>query len=199
MCDRLDVDVWEVVEAAKTKPFGFMPFYPGPGLGGHCIPIDPHYLAWKLRTLNYTARFIELAEEINFGMPHYVLGKISDALNEESKPLRGSRVLVLGAAYKADISDMRESPTLDLLRLLREKGAHVDYNDPFVPRLTLGADVMTSVPLTEELLQAADCVVISTPHSSYDWQWVLENTCLVMDTRNATGKTPNGSAKVVKL
>jgi UDP-N-acetyl-D-glucosamine dehydrogenase len=199
MCDRLDVDVWEVVEAAKTKPFGFMPFYPGPGLGGHCIPIDPHYLAWKLRTLNYTARFIELAEEINFGMPHYVLGKISDALNEESKPLRGSRVLVLGAAYKADISDMRESPTLDLLHLLREKGAHVDYNDPFVPRLTLGADVMTSVPLTEELLQAADCVVISTPHSSYDWQWVLENTCLVMDTRNATGKTPNGSAKVVKL
>lgn len=199
MCDRLDVDVWEVIEAAKTKPFGYMPFQPGPGLGGHCIPIDPHYLAWKLKTLNYTARFIELAEEINFGMPHYVLSKISDALNEESKPLRGSRVLVLGAAYKADVGDVRESPTLDLLHLLREKGADVNYNDPFVPRLKLDGIVMTSVPLTEELLQAADCVVISTPHSSYDWQWVLENTRLVMDTRNATGKTPNGSAKVVKL
>ena len=199
MCDRLDVDVWEVIDAAKSKPFGYMPFYPGPGLGGHCIPIDPHYLAWKLKTLNYTARFIELAEEINFGMPHYVLGKISDALNEESKPLRGSRVLVLGAAYKADVSDLRESPTLDLLHLLREKGADVNYNDPFVPRLNLGGVTMASVPLTEESLQAADCVVISTAHSSYDWQWVLENARLVMDTRNATGHLPAGSARVVKL
>ena len=135
MCDRLGVDVWEVIEAAKTKPFGYMPFYPGPGLGGHCIPIDPHYLSWKLKTLNYNARFIELAEEINFSMPHYVLGKIADALNEDGKPVRGSRILVLGAAYKADVGDLRESPSLDLLQLLREKGADVAYNDPYVSRL----------------------------------------------------------------
>jgi UDP-N-acetyl-D-glucosamine dehydrogenase len=199
MCDRLGVDVWEVIDAAKTKPFGYMAFYPGPGLGGHCIPIDPHYLAWKLKTLNYNARFIELAEEINFGMPHHVLGKISDALNEDSKPLRGSRVLVLGAAYKADVGDLRESPTLDLLHLLREKGADVSYNDPYVPRLNLDGVMMTGVPLTVESLRAADCVVICTPHSSYNWQWVLENTRLVIDTRNATGRTPAGSARVVKL
>lgn len=199
MCDRLGIDVWEVIDAARTKPFGYMAFYPGPGLGGHCIPIDPHYLAWKLKTLNYSARFIELAEEINFGMPHHVLGKIADALNEECKPLRGSRVLVLGAAYKADVGDLRESPTLDLLHLLREKGADVSFNDPFASRLTLDGVMMTSVPLTEKLLQTTDCVVICTPHSSYNWHWVLENSRLVVDTRNATGRIPSGSARVVKL
>jgi UDP-N-acetyl-D-glucosamine dehydrogenase len=198
MCDRLGVDVWEVIDAAKTKPFGFMPFYPGPGLGGHCIPIDPHYLAWKLKTLNYNARFIAVAEEINFGMPHYVLGKISDALNDEGKALRGSRVLVLGAAYKADVGDLRESPTLDLLHLLREKGAEISYNDPYVPRLNLDGVLMTSTPATSETLRATDCVVISTPHSNYNWQLVLDSANLVMDTRNAT-RGLVGAARVVKL
>ena len=198
MCDKLGVDVWEVIDAAKTKPFGFMPFYPGPGLGGHCIPIDPHYLSWKLKTLNYNARFIEVAEEVNFGMPHYVLSKVCDALNDEGKAVRGSRILILGAAYKVDVSDFRESPTLDLLHLLREKGAQVDYNDPYVPRLRLDGVVMTSVPVTDEMLRATDCVLISTPHSSYNWQMVLDNARLVLDTRNAT-RGLVGAARVVKL
>jgi UDP-N-acetyl-D-glucosamine dehydrogenase len=203
MCDRLGVDVWEVIEAAKTKPFGFMPFYPGPGLGGHCIPVDPHYLAWKLKTLNYNARFIQLAAEVNFGMPEYVIGKISDALNEEGKAFQGSRLLVLGVAYKADVGDIRESPALDLIHLLQKKGAEVLYHDPYVPLLNADGLSMESTELDEATLQNMDCVVIATAHSIHSWQWVLENSRLVIDTRNATKGLQDGSnsalAKVVKL
>lgn len=199
MCDRLDIDVWEVIQAAKTKPFGFMPFYPGPGLGGHCIPIDPQYLAWKLKTLNYNARFIQLAAEINFGMPQYVLGKIADALNEAGKPLKGSRVLILGVAYKANVGDLRESPALDLIHLLQAKGADVAYHDPYVPRLNEDELGLSCTPLTRETLQTADCVVIATDHSSYDWEWVVQHSRLVVDTRNATRGISNSQARVVRL
>lgn len=199
MCDRLGVDVWEVIEAAKTKPFGYMPFYPGPGLGGHCIPIDPRYLAWKMKTLNYNARFIQLAEEINFGMPHYVLGKISDALNDDHKSLNGARVLVLGVTYKADVSDMRESPALDLLHLLREKGALIAYHDPYTPRLVLDGRLITGISLSDEALHEFDCVAIITAHSSYDWEAILANCRLVVDTRNVTAGVASCAARVVKL
>ena len=199
MCNRLGIDVWEVIEAAKTKPFGFMPFYPGPGLGGHCIPIDPRYLAWKLKTLNYNPRFIQLAEEINFGMPGYVLGKIADALNQREKPLKNSRVLLLGVAYKADVNDLRESPALDLIHVLEEKGARVTYHDPYVPRLEVDGLSMSSVHLDEGVMRASDCVVVITGHRSYDWQWVLNNSSLVVDTRNATRKVSSSNCLVVRL
>lgn len=199
MCERLDIDVWEVIDAAKTKPFGFMPFYPGPGLGGHCIPIDPQYLAWKLKTLNYNARFIQLAAEINFGMPHYVLSKIADALNTQAKPLKNSRVLILGMSYKADVGDLRESPALDLLHLLREKGADVSYHDPYVPQLRLDGQLMETVTLDEQTLEQADCVVIATAHQSYDWEWVVAHSDLIMDTRNATRHVATALGRVVRL
>ncbi|MCB0061843.1 MAG: nucleotide sugar dehydrogenase [Caldilineaceae bacterium] len=202
MCDRLGVDVWEVIEAAKTKPFGYMPFYPGPGLGGHCIPIDPHYLAWKMKTLNYNARFIQLAAEINFGMPGYVLDKIADALNEQGKSLKNARILLLGVTYKADVTDLRESPALDLLHLLQEKGAQCIYHDPHISRLTLDGRLYTCTPLTETLLEHSDCVVIATAHSSYDWQWIMEHSKLIIDTRNATATvaaTHPGNVQIVKL
>ncbi len=199
MCNRLGIDVWEVIEAAKTKPFGFMPFYPGPGLGGHCIPIDPRYLAWKLKTLNYNPRFIQLAEEINFGMPGYVLGKIADALNQREKPLKNSRVLLLGVAYKADVNDLRESPALDLIHVLEEKGARVTYHDPYVPRLEVDGLSMSSVHLDEGVMKASDCVVVITGHRSYDWQWVLNNSSLVVDTRNATRMVSSSNCLVVRL
>ena len=199
MCGRLGIDIWHVIEAAETKPFGFMPFYPGPGLGGHCIPIDPQYLAWKLKTVNYNARFIQLAAEINFGMPSYVVGKIAHALNEESKPMRGSRVLVLGVAYKEGVADLRESPALDLIRLLREQGADVAYNDPYIPVLRHDDMAMDGVTLTVEELRRSDCVVIVTPHQGYDWRWVVDNSSLVVDTRNATGGLAGPVDRVVKL
>lgn len=199
MCDRLDIDVWEVIEAAKTKPFGFVPFYPGPGLGGHCIPVDPQYLAWKMKTLNYNARFIQLAEEINFGMHLYVLNKIADALNEDEKPLKCSRVLLLGVAYKADVSDIRESPAIDIIRLLQQKGAEVSYHDPYVSELNVDGLSMTSVSLKMETLMEADCVVITTAHKSYDWRWVVGHSRLVVDTRNATGDVAKDLGRVVKL
>lgn len=199
MCDRLGVDVWEVIEAAKTKPFGYMPFYPGPGSGGHCIPVDPHYLAWKMKTLNYNARFIQLAAEVNFGMPAYIVGKIANALNEKAKALKGSRVLLLGVTYKADVADVRESPALELIRLLREKGANVSYHDPYVPHLDIDGGAMTGVPMEREHLRVADCVVITTDHKCYDWNWVVENSELVMDTRNATRGVAARSGRVVKL
>jgi UDP-N-acetyl-D-glucosamine dehydrogenase len=204
MCGLLGLDVWEVIGAAKTKPFGFMPFYPGPGLGGHCIPKDPLYLAWKLRTLNYNPRFIQVASEINLGMPAYVLGKISDALNQARKPLNGSRILVLGVAYKADVGDTRDSPALDLIHLLRDKGAAVSYHDPHVPRVTLPSSgepgqAITRVDLDLATLRQADCVVITTAHSSYDWSWVLANSQLVVDTRNATQGITCPAGRVVKL
>lgn len=199
MCDRLGINVWEVIEAAKTKPYGFMPFYPGPGLGGHCIPIDPHYLSWKLKTLNYTARFIELASEVNTSMPLYVLDKIADALNDEGKAVRGSKIVILGVAYKRDVDDVRESPALDVISLLANKGAVVQYHDPHVPMIRLEeGHTMDCTPYSVALLQNADCVVIITDHSTYEWAEVTANSRLVVDTRNAAGKLA-GSARVVSL
>jgi UDP-N-acetyl-D-glucosamine dehydrogenase len=199
MCDRLGVDVWEVIDAAATKPFGFMKFTPGPGLGGHCIPIDPLYLSWKLKTLNYTARFIELASEINTGMPRYVVNRIQDALNTQSKALKGSRVLVLGAAYKPDIDDMRESPALDVIHLLQEKGAVVSYHDPYVPHIHHDDWEFFSVPDVMEEVKKSDLVAIITNHSAYDYAAILKEARLIFDARNALGKLAKGSDKVFKL
>jgi UDP-N-acetyl-D-glucosamine dehydrogenase len=196
---QMDVDIWDVVRAASTKPFGFMPFYPGPGLGGHCIPVDPQFLAWKLKTLGYTARFIQLATEVNLSMPGYVLGKIADALNETGKPLSGSRVLLLGVAYKAGVGDTRESPALDLIVLLKEKGADVAYHDPYVARVEVENVVMESVVLDDGALSTADCVVITTDHSSYDWRRVVDKSQLVVDTRNATGSLKTAKSRVARL
>jgi len=205
MCDRLGVDIWEVIEAADTKPFGFMKFTPGPGLGGHCIPIDPLYLSWKLRGLNYTARFIELASEINTQMPRYVVGKIQNALNEAGKPLKGSRVLILGVAYKPDVDDLRESPALDVIQLLSEKGCSVSYHDPLIPTLNLDERRLNSVPDLYTAINDADCVVTITNHSSYDypaiWQSVLASPheTLIVDTRNAFGSITRGHERLFKL
>ena len=200
MCDKLGVDVWEVIRAATTKPFGFMPFYPGPGLGGHCIPIDPLYLSWKMKSLNYTARFIDLASEINTSMPVYVVNKIAHALNDESKAVRGSKIAVLGVAYKKDIDDVRESPALDVIQLLEERGAVVSYHDPYVPSVRLEhGRKMDSTPLTSEWLREADCVAIITNHSTFDYDWVVKTAKLVMDTRNATAGKRSGGARVVGL
>ena len=204
ICDRLGLDVWEVIEAAGTKPFGFMPFYPGPGLGGHCIPVDPQYLAWKLRTLDYTARFIQLAEDINFSMPQHVAGKIADALNEDAKPLRGSRVLILGVAYKPDVSDTRESPALELIRLLAAKGADVSYHDPLAPAISHEGIALRSVgtdgqPTLEDALRASDCAVIVTDHSAYDWHSIAAAGRTFVDTRNALRRAGARGARVVTL
>lgn len=198
MCDRLGLDVWEVIDAAATKPFGFVPFYPGPGLGGHCVPVDPHYLSWKLRTLDYNARFIQLASEINASMPEYVARKVASALSDEGKPVKGVRVLLLGVAYKRDVKDVRESPALDILRLLRTWGAEVQYHDPYVPSLSLEGEALSCVPLEPAVLAAADAVVVVTDHSAYDWDEVLAHARLVVDTRNAT-RGRQGRARVVKL
>ncbi len=199
MCQRLGVDVWEVIEAASSKPFGFMPFYPGPGLGGHCIPIDPLYLSWKLRALNYNARFIELASEINTSMPYHVIDLVVEALNDEGKAIRGAQIGLLGMAYKRDIDDVRESPALDIYELLEDKGAVVSYSDPYVPsvKLTEGRTA-EGVELTADWLARQDCVVIVTDHSAYDPDFVLQHAKLVVDTRNKT-KGGNGSARVVRL
>jgi UDP-N-acetyl-D-glucosamine dehydrogenase len=199
MCDRLGVDVWEVIDAAATKPFGFMKFTPGPGLGGHCIPIDPLYLSWKLRALNYTARFIELASEINTNMPRYVVGKVQDALNDQGKALKGSRVLVLGAAYKPDVDDLRESPALDVIGLLSNKGAQVCYHDPYIPRIRHDEWEMDSVTDLMAEVHAADCVAIITNHSAYDYPAILEAARLIVDTRNALNKARRNNPKVVSL
>lgn len=184
MCERLGLDAWEVIDAAATKPFGFMRFTPGPGLGGHCIPIDPLYLSWKLRTLNYNARFIELASEINTAMPRYWVQKIQDRLNDAGKAVKGSQVLVLGVAYKRDISDMRESPALDIIHLLREKGAVVNYHDPHVPTFSHDGMAMTSITDLHAALDGADCVVITTDHALYDWNLVRQLAQLLVDTRH---------------
>jgi UDP-N-acetyl-D-glucosamine dehydrogenase len=188
-----------VIDAAATKPFGFMKFTPGPGLGGHCIPIDPLYLSWKLRSLNYTARFIELASEINTGMPRFVITKIQDALNEHSKSLKGSKVLVLGAAYKPDIDDLRESPSLDVIRLLQSKGADVSYHDPYIPCLRHDDWELASVKDLMEAVRDADCVAIITNHKAYDYPAILEAAKLIVDTRNALGKQGRNHPKVVRL
>jgi UDP-N-acetyl-D-glucosamine dehydrogenase len=199
MCDKLGVDVWEVIEAAATKPFGFMKFTPGPGLGGHCIPIDPLYLSWKLRSLKYTARFIELASEINTGMPRYVVGKIQDALNDNGKALKGSKVLVLGIAYKPDVDDMRESPAVDVIGLLHQKGAEVLYYDPYVPVLKEEDYVLESVTDLMGAVQAVEVVVIITNHTVFDYTEILERASLIVDTRNALGTAGRDHPKVVRL
>lgn len=199
MCNKLGIDVWEVIEAASSKPYGFMPFYPGPGLGGHCIPIDPHYLSWKLKTLNYRARFIELAGEINSGMPHYVVDKIVDALNRQKKCLNGSKILILGVAYKKDIDDPRESPALDIIKILQEKGAEVSYNDPYIPSLDENFKGMRSIDINKGLLSGMDCAVVVTDHSTYDWEMIAKNSKLVVDTRNATSMIQKKHDNIVKL
>ncbi len=197
MCDKLGLDVWEVINAAATKPYGFMPFYPGPGLGGHCIPVDPHYLSWKLRTLNYNARFIELAGEINRFMPEHVVNKIATALNDECKAIKDSDILILGVAYKPNVGDVRESPALDILYLLKDRGARLTYHDPFVPELDGEGIFLHSIELTSKALKQADCVVVVTDHDDYDWQTIVDHSNLVVDTRNAV--KVKGSGRVVPL
>jgi UDP-N-acetyl-D-glucosamine dehydrogenase len=199
MCDRMGIDVWEVIDAAATKPFGFMKFTPGPGLGGHCIPIDPLYLSWKLRALNYTARFIELASEINTGMPRHVVGIVQDALNEHGKSLKGSEVLVLGAAYKPDIDDLRESPALDVIGLLEHKGANVSYHDPYISHLDHEGWEMDSVTNLMEAVRNTDCVVIITDHTSYDYTEIIGAAKMIVDTRNALGDAGRNRTNVVRL
>jgi UDP-N-acetyl-D-glucosamine dehydrogenase len=194
MCDRMNIDVWEVVDAAKTKPFGFMAFYPGPGLGGHCIPIDPFYLSWKAKQSGFDPRFIELAGHINGGMPHYVVEKVADALNTRRKAVNGAKVLIAGVAYKRDIDDMRESPALDVMSLLHQKGAQVDYTDPHVPEVhgrewSGGVDIR-SVELARGALAGYDCVVIVTEHRAFDYDAMVAEADLIVDTRNAI-KTPH--------
>ncbi len=208
LCNTLGIDTWEVVRAAATKPFGFMPFYPGPGLGGHCIPLDPHYLSWKARQHGFDSRFISLAEEINSNMPEYVIELTADALNDNRKSVNGSKVLVLGVAYKKDIDDMRESPALSVIDLLRAKGADVAYHDPFVPEVTFDhaytigdGEPLTNEELTDDLILASDCVVICTDHTNIDYKRVTELSDLIIDTRNALDEdTRNGSkARIVRL
>jgi UDP-N-acetyl-D-glucosamine dehydrogenase len=208
MCQKLGLSTWEIIDAAATKPFGFMPFYPGPGLGGHCIPVDPHYLSWKLKTLKYNARFIELAGEINSGMPEIVVQRVGDVLNDRERAVKGSKLLVLGVAYKRDIDDVRESPALDILSLLQARGAQVSYHDPFIPSLRLGehdehggeghGQKMESVPL--ENIGSYDCVVIVTDHTGFDYRRVVSEAKVVVDTRNATKKVRSDfPGKVVTL
>ena len=200
MCERMGVDVWEVIEAAATKPFGFMKFTPGPGLGGHCIPIDPLYLSWKMKAYQYTAHFIELASDVNTNMPRYVISRILDALNDRGQTLKGAKCLVLGVAYKPNIDDIRESPALDVIGLLQEKGATVEYDDPFIPTLKTheGAE-MRSVPDLMAAVRGSDCVIIVTNHKCYNYEAVLEAAKFIFDSRNALGKLGKDSPKVVRL
>lgn len=199
MCDRLGIDVWEVIEAAATKPYGFMKFLPGPGLGGHCIPVDPTYLSWKMKSLNFSARFIELATEINGHMPEYVVGKVADLLNEERLAVNGSRILVLGVAYKPDVADVRESPALDVIRELLHKGARLSYHDPHVPEIDLDGQPLKSVDLSDVALAEADLVVIVTNHSAVDYGRLVAKAQRIYDTRNATKGVKDGREKVRKL
>ncbi len=199
--DRMGIDVWEVVRAAATKPFGFQPFYPGPGLGGHCIPIDPFYLTWKARQYGMSTRFIELAGEINTGMPEYVIHRLAEALNNRERSIKGSKILVLGLAYKKNVDDIRESPSIELIEMLKKRGAKVDYNDPFVPKTPRQREHhlgMTSKKLSPAMLKSYDCVLIATDHSAYDYEMIVANARLVVDTRNATAEVKSGRNKIVK-
>jgi UDP-N-acetyl-D-glucosamine dehydrogenase len=202
LLERMGIDIWEVIEASKTKPFGFQAFYPGPGLGGHCIPIDPFYLTWKAKELDFPTRFIELAGEINTSMPQYVISRVCDALNQKGKSVKGSKILILGLAYKKDVEDVRESPSFELIELLRAKGAYVSYNDPYVPKTKKMRHYdlkMCSMPLTEKNLKRFDCVIISTDHSSYDYNFVAKHSNLIVDTRNAMkGLSGAKRGKIVK-
>ena len=199
MCDRLGLDVWEVIDAASTKPFGYMKFTPGPGIGGHCIPIDPLYLSWKLKSLNYQARFIELADAVNSAMPDHVVEKLAHALNDRTKAVRGSRILVLGVAYKRDIDDLRESPALEVIERLLKRGAKVRACDPHVGPFRVHGTEFTPVPLTPREIRAADAVVITTDHSAFDWKAVVRHGRLVLDTRNATRGVRGSRENVVRL
>jgi len=201
LATKMGVDIWEIIEASSTKPFGFMPFYPGPGLGGHCIPIDPFYLAWKAKEYGFNTHFIELAGEVNTSMPQYVMDRLADVFNSKGKCLNGSKVLVLGVAYKKDTDDIRESPGLEVMDLLRKKGTEVLYNDPYIhkiPDMRKYDFTMDSTELTEELLQSLDAVLIATSHSSYDYEWIVANSDLVLDTRNATQKVRNNRERIIK-
>ena len=207
MCDQMGLDVWEIVDAAATKPFGFMPFYPGPGLGGHCLPVDPHYLSWKAKSYEFHARFIELASEINGAMPEYVLDKIIDALNQDQKAINGSKILIMGVAYKKNVGDVRESPAIDVIRMLTQRGGEILYHDPYVPEL----EVEEAAPrdrqpmhylcteLTAELVQSVDCVVIMTDHADIDYGWLVDHAAIVVDTRNATKSITENRSRVLKI
>jgi UDP-N-acetyl-D-glucosamine dehydrogenase len=197
MCHRLGLNVWEVIEAAATKPFGFLPFYPGPGLGGHCIPVDPHYLSWRLKLFAYKARLIELADEINREMPRFVLEKVIEALNRESKSVKGSKILILGVSYKKDSEDVRESPALDIMKLLDERGGEILYHDPYVPSVAFNGCVLESLPLNPETVSAADIVVIVTDHTNFDAGFLVRDARLVIDSRNMTRRID--SDKIVRL
>jgi UDP-N-acetyl-D-glucosamine dehydrogenase len=201
LATRMGIDIWEVIDAAATKPFGFMPFYPGPGLGGHCIPVDPFYLSWKAREYDFATRFIELAGEVNTAMPYHVAESVSGALNEQQKAVKGARVLVLGVAYKKDVDDLRESPSLKIIELLTARGAKLDYNDPYFPELHrmrhYNFEGMKSVPLNPSVIASYDCVLIVTDHSSYDYQMLVESAQLVVDTRNATRRIARHRNKIV--
>jgi len=208
LCDRMGIDIWEVVDAASTKPFGFMPFYPGPGVGGHCIPVDPYYLLWKAREYDFHTRFIELAEDINSNMPFYVVSKISQALNSEGKSVKKARILVLGAAFKKDVNDLRNSPSLRVMELLYEQGAEVLYNDPYVPELEInnakivrgaGPLRLKSVDLNEDILREVDCVVIAVDHSRYDFAQIVQHSKLIVDAKNATKEVKDSGEKIVKI
>jgi UDP-N-acetyl-D-glucosamine dehydrogenase len=202
LCLRMGIDIWEVIEAASTKPFGFMPFYPGPGLGGHCIPVDPFYLSWKAREYDFATRFIELAGEINTAMPYHVVESIASALNDRQKSLKGSRVLILGVAYKKDVDDLRESPSLKIMQLLRDRGAHLEYNDPYFPQLHkmrhYDYAAMRSVELTPDSLASFDCAVIATDHSVYDFASIVESSRLVVDTRNSTRRVTRHRERIIQ-
>ena len=202
LCDRMGIDIWEVIDAASTKPFGFTPFYPGPGLGGHCIPIDPFYLAWKAREHGFATRFIELAGEVNTSIPRFVVEKIAGGLNDHGKSIRGADILILGVAYKKDVDDVRESPALEIMRLLEEKGAKLSYHDPHVSRLhkmrNYDFSALSSRALTEELLWEQDAVVIAADHTKIDYPWIVEHALLVIDTRNATRDAKDGREKIVR-
>jgi len=200
--DRMNIDVWEVIDAASTKPFGFTPFYPGPGLGGHCIPIDPFYLSWKAKEYDFSTRFIQLAGEVNTSIPHYVVERIGKALNDRSRSIRDSKILILGVAYKKDVDDVRESPALEIMEILQAKGALLSYSDPYIPRLhkmrAYDFSHMSSLPLNEDVLKSQDLVLITTDHSSIDYQWVVDHASTIVDTRNATRRVTRGREKIVK-
>jgi UDP-N-acetyl-D-glucosamine dehydrogenase len=208
LCDRMQLDIWEVIDAAATKPFGFMPFYPGPGVGGHCIPVDPYYLSWKAREYDFYTKFIELAAEVNSSMPFFTVNRIAEALNHQGKPLRGARLLVLGAAFKRDIDDPRNAPALEVMKMLLQRGAEVHYHDPFIPEVSLDGDhapeavagrSLSSIPLTESTLTAQDCVCLVVAHSAFDIPWILKHSRLLMDATGATRRFPQDRGTVIRL
>ena len=208
LCDRMGIDLWEVIDAAGTKPFGFMPFYPGPGVGGHCIPVDPYYLSWKAREYDFYTKFIELAAETNASMPFYTVRKVTDALNRMGRPVKGARILILGVAFKRDINDPRNSPALEVLKALAGQGAEVTYHDPYIPKVVLSEDrfltgastaTFESVPLTAPRLEAQDCVLVAVAHRGFDFPWIVRHSRLVVDAQNATKSVREGREKIVKL